>query len=240
MRFKRQKIRAICLAILTIMVSTDCYASACGPYGCPPQELPSRIENEWLPRESIGRVSHQTVQGVSSGTATLILHGEGTSYYVTCSHLFDDGPGRTEIVSKAIGRLSARIVARDRGHDLVLLETRRCQATPAVVAEVQGRGELTACGFGPTGLFRCVRGPIVGYATPQGATSPSLRLRGAVRPGDSGGPVFDRSGRIVAVIWGERGGETYATFGGPLRRLLSRLPRRQPHRQPRLVPVRGE
>ncbi len=234
MCFKLKKAMACCLVALAILAPVDGYGSACGPYGCPTERPPDRREEaSSLPRPSIGRVSHRTAQGVFSGTATLVAHEEGTSYFVTCAHLFDDGPGRTEVASKTLGRLPARLLAMDRGNDLVLLETARCNVDPAKTAELQSQGDLTACGFGPVGQFRCVRGPIAGYAQPEGATSPSLRMRGAVRPGDSGGPVFDRLGRLVAVIWGERRGETYATFGKPLRRILGRLPRRRPG----LVPV---
>jgi len=45
----------------------------------------------------------------------------------------------------------------------------------------------------------------------------------AVRSGDSGGGVFDAQGNLVAVVWGESGGVTYASAGAPLRRFLDRV-----------------
>src|SRR5690606_39016998 len=82
-------------------------------------------------------------------------------------------------------------------------------------------GNLTACGFGPIGAYRCVAGPTLGYTEGPGQTS--VRIGGAVRSGDSGGGVFDNRGRLVAVVWGESGGVTYASTGRPLGRFLERV-----------------
>lgn len=172
----------------------------------------------------IVRVGHRVGRAVSNGTATLVAHGERSSYFVTCAHLFDDGRGATEIYSPTLQRRAAEVVVLDRPHDLALLRAGRCGLQPVGYEEVgAARGDLMACGYGPVGQMRCVRGPLVGYATPNGARWPSLRLRGAVRPGDSGGPVFNERRRLVAVVWGQRAGETYATHGEPLRRILARL-----------------
>ncbi len=54
----------------------------------------------------------------------------------------------------------------------------------------------------------------------------SLLIGDGVRSGDSGGGVFDEQGRLVAVIWGEAQGVTYASYGGPLRRFLGRTLKR--------------
>ena len=48
----------------------------------------------------------------------------------------------------------------------------------------------------------------------EGPGQVSVKLAGAVRSGDSGGGVFDAQGRLVAVVWGESGGVTYASTGG--------------------------
>src|SRR5690606_977614 len=81
--------------------------------------------------------------------------------------------------------------------------------------------QMTACGFGPSGAYRCAAGPVLGYSEGPGQTS--VRIGGAVRSGDSGGGVFDNRGRLVAVVWGESGGVTYASTGRPLSRFLDRV-----------------
>jgi hypothetical protein len=73
------------------------------------------------------------------------------------------------------------------------------------------------------GQFRCVAGDITGQATAAGAQFPSLIIRGAARPGDSGGGVLNAAGQLVGVIWGQRDGQTYAMCGQPVRDFLNRV-----------------
>ncbi|MEO0532218.1 MAG: serine protease [Planctomycetota bacterium] len=201
-------------------------AAQCGPSGCYVRPRPPASTTIALPAElrgTLARIVHNEGPATSLGSGALIATIERRSYFLTCAHLFESA-GQTSIGHQ--GRtLRARVVAIDRQHDLALLETQRVAGTVAQPAAEAAGGQLTACGFGPTGQLRCIQGPIVGQATAVGASAPSLRIRGAVRSGDSGGPVFNAAGRLVAVIWGERGGETFAMGGSPLRRILSRIPR---------------
>ena len=73
-------------------------------------------------------------------------------------------------------------------------------------------------------------GAIAGAVQAVGATFPSLKIGGAVRPGDSGGGVLDSAGRLVGVVWGCRDGETYLTCGQPLRQFLDRVWQGRPRR----------
>lgn len=220
--------QALLLFAAMLAVASAACASTCGPNGCyvtprppsPPVAAPSHAAPS---QAAIGRIVHREAGGSSLGSGTLVAASRDASHFLTCAHLFAS-PGRTEV---RIGRttLRAKVVALDRAHDLALLRAEPFDGAPADWSAQQPSGELTACGYGSSGAMRCVRGPIVGYATATGASAPSLRLRGAVRSGDSGGPVFDRGGRLVAVVWGQRGGETYAMGGGPLRAILAKLPR---------------
>lgn len=227
-----QKLLALsaCLMALCPMEVTG----QCGPNGCfvgpsyqqptyrQPQQttVPTAVRGV-LP--SVARIVHRDASGVSLGSGTLIATQGGASYFLTCAHLFE-GAGQSEV--RLGGRsYPASLLAIDKRHDLALLRTQATNTTPAAIEHVEPTGLLSACGYGPSGQMRCVSGPITGYSTAVGAEAPSLRLRGAVRSGDSGGPVFNAAGRLVAVIWGQRGGETYAMSGGPLRRILARLPR---------------
>ena len=199
----------------------------------------------WLSAAAFGqavRIAHDVGGVVSRGSGALVAHDDGASYYITCGHLFDDGRGRTSIQIPNAAGVPAEIIAADRAHDLALLRSPRVGG-PVLPYDPEGemRGELSAYGFGGSGRFRGVRGPVVGYATPGGARYPSLRLRGSVRSGDSGGPVLDEDRELVAVIWGEASGETYATFGPPLRAMMANLAQcrggvcrpTQPQRRPR-------
>lgn len=214
-----------------LLGATSLAWSQCGPSGCyvhpaPANRSPSLPDAVRRATASTVRIIHQEASEASLGSGTLIATDDDASWILTCGHLFTE-PGKTRI--QIGGQASeGRVIAIDRRHDLALVRTSRLRGRPITVSAASQRGgELVACGFGGTGVLRAIRGVITGYATAQGASSPSLRIRGAVRSGDSGGPVFDLSGRLVAVIWGQRAGETYAMGGGPLRRILAKLPSRE-------------
>ncbi|MEM6855422.1 MAG: serine protease, partial [Planctomycetota bacterium] len=148
-------------------------------------------------------------------------------FVLTCSHLFDSGSDQIVVTFRDGDRYAAKIVARDRPNDLALLRIAKpntqtiLHSTSSVADSV-----LTCGGFGGDGEYRTVVGRLVGYAKPFGATSPSLRISGSVRQGDSGGPVTNRAGELVGVVWGVRSGVTYAAFGEPVRQILANVPSR--------------
>jgi hypothetical protein len=214
------------------LVLVGAAVAQCGPNGCyvarPPAIGPSQAAPQAVgPRthESIARIVHHEASGNSIGSGTLIASSGGRGYVLTCAHLFES-EGQTE-VQLAGQSLAARIIAMDRPHDLVLLETQDGVGRVVETAELTATGLLSACGFGSSGELRCIRGPVTGFSTVNGATAPSVRMRGSVRSGDSGGPVLDAAGKLVAVVWGQRDGETFAMGGEPLRRILARLPKRE-------------
>ncbi len=88
---------------------------------------------------------------------------------------------------------------------------------------------LTSCGYGPEGRYACNAGRALGYARTTAAGShETLELSGAAREGDSGGPVFNARGELVAVIWGTDGRTVEATYCGRVRKFLSGLAARLP------------
>ncbi|MBA4104133.1 MAG: hypothetical protein C0485_00115 [Pirellula sp.] len=170
------------------------------------------------------RIHIQLSGGANVGSGTLIdvtASGE-RGLVLTCAHLFTEGTGQVVVEFPNGKRHGALVVAIDQQADLAALEISR-PVGPAVEGNQQTgvAGNLTACGFGPSGAYRCVAGPTLGYSEGPGQTS--VRIGGAVRSGDSGGGVFDNRGRLVAVIWGESGGVTYASTGRPLGRFLDRV-----------------
>jgi hypothetical protein len=137
--------------------------------------------------------------------------------------LFESCPSQFVVSFPAGGQFAARLVAIDRPNDLAALSIRRPPVEPLTVAQGEPAGLLTACGFGPNGVFRGVQGGIVGTAKSATATYPSIVMCGAVRPGDSGGAVLNTRGQLVGVVWGQRDCQTYATCGRPIREFLARV-----------------
>jgi hypothetical protein len=121
------------------------------------------------------------------------------------------------------GRFGARLIDRDPANDLAALLIQRPNSEPLDVDDCEPTGVLTACGYGGNGQFRPATGAVAGAVQTVGATFPSLKIQSTVRPGDSGGGVLDRAGRLVGVVWGCRDGETYLTCGRPLRQFLNRV-----------------
>ena len=180
---------------------------------------------------SVCRIQNAHGNQLDVGSGMLIeKNADGSRGVVlTCGHLFADGVGQV-VVAFPDGRThGARLLAVDRQADLAALLIANPAAQPAKVSEKTGTGgPLTACGFGPSGVYRCTAGRLLGHS--QATGQENLMLEGAVRSGDSGGAVFDARGRLVAVVWGESCGVTYASTGGPLRRFLAKvLGRPLPH-----------
>lgn len=136
--------------------------------------------------------------------------------------------------------VNARPVYVDAANDIALLRVRGLRVG---ALSVSSRGDLPR----PVALLGYPRnGPLTATAAtagePRTVLSPDaygrrvrprlvVPLRGAVQPGESGGPVVDRRGRVVAMIFGgtRRGGGGYAVpvnlvldaAGGPLRAVSS-------------------
>jgi len=176
----------------------------------------------------------------SVGSGTLIGKNGATGLVLTCSHLFDQSTSSIVVQFPDGDRFGARLVDRDAANDLAAVLIQRPAVEPIEVCDddVSQSAQLTACGYGGTGQFRPVRGAVAGAAQAVGATFPSLKIRSAVRPGDSGGGVLDDAGRLVGVVWGCRDGETYLTCGRPLRDFLHRIRPSEPGRpRPRSSPT---
>lgn len=175
------------------------------------------------PKASVCRV-YNHVGGVASvGSGTLIDRtAEGREGLVlTCWHLFREGTGQV-VVKFADGRThAAKLVAVDAEADLAALAIAKPQAEATQVNLTATAGRLSACGFGQTGDLRCAVGIHVDTSQSPGQTS--LLIDSPVRSGDSGGGVFNAAGELVAVVWGEREGVTYASGGAPLQRFLERV-----------------
>jgi hypothetical protein len=176
------------------------------------------------PRDALCRVNNHlaTFNNVGSGTLVDKSDDGREGLVLTCAHLFGEGVGEV-VVSFPGGKThGAKLVAIDREADLAALAISNPANTQAAVDfEIQQTEPVNACGFGPHGEYACATGPIVGEAASAGQMS--LLIGDVVRSGDSGGGVFDAEGNLVAVVWGEAGGVTYASAGEPLKRFLDRV-----------------
>jgi hypothetical protein len=229
---------ACLILLLTIAAPTrgqTCYGGFCYP---PQATSPAFAE---MPHAAHCRIHVGDGTSASNfvGSGTLIAKSPETGLVLTCSHLFGDAASNIVVTFPNGGRFAARLIDRDPAHDLAALLIRRPDVEPIAVDHSEPTGVLTACGYGGDGRFRPASAVVSGAAQAVGATFPSLKIAGVVRPGDSGGGVLNCAGKLVGVVWGCRDGETYLTCGQPLRNFLSRIlpntERREPGRpRPRL------
>jgi hypothetical protein len=162
-----------------------------------------------------------TVADGTMGSGTFVACNDTTGLVLTCSHLFNSSKSNI-IASFPNGRrFAANLINLDRANDLAALSIARPDFEPLDVSETEPAGILTACGFGPNGVFRSISGRIIGHPTAVGASYPSTTISGAVRPGDSGGGILNTQGQVIGVVWGQRDSQTYATCGQPVREFLT-------------------
>lgn len=235
-RAARECLVAALVAILALALAAacrgQCVGGTCRPPTCwtqPPPRTQQRPQSQQVQvgpaiAEAVCRVESHTSGAASIGSGALVRVSPDSAFVLTCDHLFRDGVGRVTLRFHDGRASAAQVVARDVAHDLALLKTTRA-AHGSLETSLNAVGQTaTAVGLGSDGRLRAVRGRVVGRSTPQGALHPSLLIQGAVRSGDSGGPVINDQGMLVGVIWGVRGSVTYATTGEPVRRILDRIP----------------
>jgi hypothetical protein len=184
-------------------------------------------------------------QGLSRsyGTGTLVATAAERAWVLTCAHLFRGSSDPVAVVFPDGRRVSAQLVTLDRTWDLGLVALPAVPISPVVISpEIPRPGEwLTACGYGPDGVFRCVRGQLRGFVRSTGTSSyEMLSLGGSARQGDSGGPVFNAQGQLVGVLWGSDGQTIVATYCGRIRAFLAQwlpqAPRGEPVAEPSTPP----
>jgi S1-C subfamily serine protease len=173
----------------------------------PPPD-PSVLRNRAIRAAGEGVVK---IQGTSCGVGT-----QGSGWVVrrglvaTNAHVIA-GQEDTQVLSPAGQELRARPVYIDATNDVALLRVRGLR-TAALATEDRGRFPLRVAllGYPRNGPLTAVAGTA---GEPRAVLAPnayrrSIRprvvvpLRGGVQPGDSGGPVVDGRGRVVATIFG--------------------------------------
>ena len=139
-------------------------------------------------------------QGQGSG---FILDKQG--HVLTNYHVVADAQ-QIEVTTSDKRRIRARVIGRDPGHDLALLQIDALNLVPAVLAEsknlVVGQ-KVYAIGnpFGlqgtmTTGIISAIRS----IHNPQGAPiENAIQTDAAINPGNSGGPLLNSRGEVIGI-----------------------------------------
>ncbi len=190
---------------------------------------------------AIVRVVNARSASRTAGTGTLVDADGEHGLIITCAHLFREGAGQVEVIFPNQQAFQAQLLKLDAAADLAALSIQSPRIEPVkIAAQFPRPGDwLVSCGYGTDGQLWCNRGQALGYVSVGGGHgSETLELTGSARSGDSGGPVFDRSHQLVAVLFGTNGRVVDATFCGRIRQFLTGLsPRfRSPPPVPRAPP----
>jgi S1-C subfamily serine protease len=187
-------------------------------------------------RDASTRAAGASVVKVEGTSCGLAVQGSGwvvrEGIVATNVHVVS-GQEDTRVLALNGETRAATIVYVDRTNDVALL---RVPGLPAPPLRVDGSGRFPR----PVALLGYPRdGPLVAVAgtagSPRIVLAPDayergirprrvVPLRGAVEPGESGGPVVDRAGRVVAMIFGgaRRGAGGFAVPVDLVTRALAR------------------
>jgi hypothetical protein len=212
-------------------VDKELFRPTSGP-GCPSGSCPLPKDQEFpntRAHPAVCRVIHRLWGGlVALGTGVLVDKEGEYGLIITCQHLFREGLGKVTVVFPDGEAFEARLVHQDRAGDLAALVIARPSAEPVRVAGTPPQpGEpVQSCGYGPDGRYWCNQGRVVGYSqTAQTTGWETLEITGRARQGDSGGPIFNSQGELVAILWGTDGRSVSGTYSGRVDRFLQQTGR---------------
>jgi len=154
------------------------------------------------------RIVNQKSDESCLGSGAVVAYQDDVRVVLTCAHLFTEGVGEIYVLGPNGSPTRALLLALDEKNDLACLVQRMHEGVALPVAEElpAGRSSLAYCGFGQDGSFQATQGTLMGYATLSGGeTLGVLEMTGGARHGDSGGPILNARGEIVAVIMGTDG-----------------------------------
>lgn len=232
------KMRAI---ILSIMLAAAAAAAPCencsggrvvgtGPvrFACPvcdgTGELPDAPAAP-RPRPAVCRIECGAGPSRDCGSGVLVQVREGRAVVLTAWHVVR-GNRDSIVIRWADGTIGpARVLASDEAYDLAALSADMAKAAPAsVAAKPPAIGErLTIAGYGPAPFsYREQTGTVSQFVAPTGRHKANMvEVRASARQGDSGGPIFNEAGEVVAILWGSSNRITVGSHVAEIRSLLA-------------------
>ncbi len=187
------------------------------PEGSPLRELFKRFQNQRA-MPGHGHGGPKTLQGVGSG---FLISADG--YVVTNNHVVQ-GADEVNVLLNDGSRYRASVKGRDSKTDLALLKIEAGKPLPYVEfgdSAATRVGDWVLAVGNPFGLGGSVTAGIVsarGRDIHDGSVDDYLQVDAPINRGNSGGPLFDGSGRVIGVntaIFSPSGGSVGIGFAIP-------------------------
>lgn len=176
------------------------------------------------PRPAVCRIECGAGPSRDCGSGVLVEAREGRAKVLTAWHVVREGRNAITLRWPDGTSGTARVVAWDSAWDLAVLSAAAPAAAPMpIAARPPAVGDrLTLAGYGPVPFtYREASGEVTQFLGPTGRhPMHMLEVRAAARQGDSGGPIFNARGEVVAVLWGSTGGLTAGSHVSEIRRML--------------------
>jgi S1-C subfamily serine protease len=173
---------------------------------------------------ALGRVSVFTNSGASHGSGTLVHNDGQHGIVLTNWHVVND-PGRL-VVSFPEKNYPGKVLRADRTNDvaLVLIDSPDCHPVPLSAVDAVPGETLALAGYKEDGELHSSQGTVtqINYSSDDGTrTIPHFSISGEARQGDSGGPILNRRGNVMGVLYGAGEGVTMATKASYCRKFLA-------------------
>lgn len=177
------------------------------------------------------RVAHGN-GSASLGSGTYVHDG----YILTAYHVIQDR-GNITVSFPTKGIHTATIVTYNASIDSAVLRISNTNLLPPLeMATSVSPGEhVYPIGYGGDGQLAWAPGQVTKFYQATGTNNPVwFELNNQVRQGDSGGPIFNRTGKLLGNLWGAGRGSTMGCRPGYCLPLIPR--RRSPQPQPQPQP----
>jgi hypothetical protein len=175
------------------------------------------------PHPAVARIVAPESSGASLGSGVLVDVNQSQGLVLTNWHVVRDSKSAV-LVQFPDGFQSAGTVVRwDEAWDLAALVIWKPRATPvSIAATPPAIGEtLTIAGFG-RGSYREESGQCLDYLSPTtGYPREFVELKATARQGDSGGPIFNASGELAGVLFGQSDGRTIGSCSTRVKTFLA-------------------
>ncbi len=177
------------------------------------------------PRPAVCRVECGSGPSRDCGSGVLVEAREGRGVVLTAWHVVRGHRDAITIRWPDGTSGPARVLASDDAFDLAALATLAPAAAPVpIAARPPAVGDrLTLAGYGPAPfVYREAAGHVTQFVGPTGRhPAHMVEVQAAARQGDSGGPIFNADGEVVAVLWGSSKGMTAGSHVAEIRALLT-------------------